>query len=467
MVRVISGDNELSAVEFRKHYRFDIPSLMDPVRAFEKKYNRSGWPFLMLAGPDGEIVYKANTLIDKDRRKIEKSLKKMFEKTTPVETEVVEGIEYMPATIERSGEKEKAKLRERFASVACGGGKVYVIFTTNRNGGSDVYMRVLDGGKWSEDIAVAATDADEFDGQVLVDKNGGVWVSYVSDTYGKRYNIFAAKVEDFSKAIESIRVSRARDDAMRGRLACDEAGDIWLAYYQWRRMGKSSRDKEVFVQRYSGGRWNRPMQVSPTDVPEYEDHSDVAIAASADGVMVAWSWDYHKPKGYTKDAAAPTIFVRGVNGQLTAGKVSVVSGKNIDVTPTICVDGSGNVWCAWDSLGRDKGSYRKRVFVKSVRGREQDLSGAMANVCTPSFACDGKGKLAVLWSETSDGKKWVLKKSDFDAAKKVWLKGEIVQSEGNPRFCGADYDENGRLWVAYSKQTDDGSAVVVEKITNK
>ena len=75
-------------------------------------------------------------------------------------------------------------------------------------------------------------------------------------------------------------------------------------------MGTRSRDKEVYLRRFENGEWSREVQISPKDVPAYEDHTDPTVSAYRDGVIVAWSWDFHPPlKGYSRYAQNPTIFM--------------------------------------------------------------------------------------------------------------------------------------------------------------
>jgi len=463
---VISGDNELASLEFQKHYRLPIVHLLDPDRKFERRFNRDGWPFLMLVDKQGGVVYqKGGALVDREMPQIEKLLKGMIEAPAVVRTAQMEGVSYMPATLKRSEETEKARRRDRFPSLACApDGKVYVVFTTNRNGNSDVFIRVFDGGKWSEDKPIAATSSDEYDGAAAVDKQGRVWVSWTSNAGGKNYNIFVRSFADASDFGKVVQVTQADDDAMHGRLACDDKGRVWMTYYKWRKMGRRSRDKEVYVRRWQDGEWSKEVQVSPTDVPEYEDHSDPAIAVMADRAVVCWSWDYHRPEGYTKEAETPTIFVRSVGSELKLGKAIAVSGKQIDVTPAIAAGNDGRIWCAWDSLGK----RQKALCVKeaTVTGRQthaetHQLSGSVANVCTPCFAVSPEGTVTLLWSQTSDAEQWTLKRSEFDPVHNRWSTAKTVQTEGNPRFCSAAYDSKGKLWVCFSAETDAGREIFV------
>jgi peroxiredoxin len=473
VIRSVSGDNELAALEFAKHYRLGFPQLMDTNREFERRYNPDGWTFLMLADAEGKVAYKCNSPTEKDWMEIKRLAGQMVKEADAALTTLIEGVRYMNKTLERSGEMQGAKRRDEFASVACRqDGKVYAVFTSNHNGNSDVFARIYDGNNWSEDRPIAATNADEYDGAVTVDNNNRAWVAWASNAEGGKYGIFVAALADSGEPCEPKRVNIGEDDAMHGRMACDDKGNIWVTYYKWQQMNGRSRDKEVYMRRFDGRRWSRQVQVSPTDVPNYEDHTEPTIACYEDGAVVCWSWDFHQPKGYTKDAANPTIFISNVSGDLEPSRPVVISAKDTDVTPSIGII-KGKTWCAWDSMvweGRLK-TFRKKVCVNQATiGRMRNtgdikaVSGPMVNVCTPTIAVGKEGRACLVWSQTEDGNKWVLKKADFDATGNKRLEAEVLESKGNPRFCSADYDEAGKLWIAYSIQTQDGRKIAVKRL---
>jgi hypothetical protein len=96
-----------------------------------------------------------------------------------------------------------------------------------------------------------------------------------------------------------VRLTDSGDDAMHARMACDDKGHVWAAYYKWHKMGKYSRDKEVYIRKLENGQWSNEIRISPTDVPQYEDHSEPSISAYGSGVAIAWSCDFYPPNlGY-------------------------------------------------------------------------------------------------------------------------------------------------------------------------
>lgn len=425
----------------------------------------------MLADQQGHIVYKKNGLVDTEQEIIQKLLDNMLQGPSETKPITCDGVAYMPATLERTGETKKLLRRERFSSLACGpAGEVYVAFTTNRNGNSDVFVRTFDGKNWSEDKPVAATVADEYDGTIIVDKQNQVWVSWTSNADGSNYNIFATTL---ANTAQPMQITHAADGAMHARMACDGNGNVYVTYYKWHKMGQWSRDKEIYLRRWSGSKWSGEVQISPTDVPQYEDHSDPAIAACDDAAIVCWSWDFHRPKGYTAEAHEPTIFMRRIDGSLNPDRITAISGGQIDMTPTVCVSRDKHIWCAWDSLGPDTETrgYRKTPCIKQVTsdGKETKtkscrISGPVLNLCTPTLAASPTGAIALLWSETEDGRNWVLRRAEFDPKQNKWSKPKTVESEGNPRYCSADYDKAGQLWVSYSVQTGKGREVIARKL---
>jgi peroxiredoxin len=470
VIRSVAGDNELAAMDFQKHYRLPFIQMLDTNRSFEKQYNKGGWTFLMLADYKGKIVYKINNPHENDWLELKNILNKILSSSAASKKITRDGIEYMPETLKRTAETEKSRIRERFPSIACDpDSRVYVVFTSNRNGSQDIFMRFFDGQKWSDDIPVAVTAADEYDSTVLADRKGHIYVCWTSNANGRTYDVFLNSFTNPFQQGMPIKVTNSDDDAMHARMACDEKNTVWITYYKWHKMGKYSRDKEVYLRKLENGQLSGELQISPKDVPQYEDHTEPAISASNDGVVVAWSWDFHPAsKAYSNQAGGPTIFIRQINNDMTLGKISSVSCKNIDVTPSVAVSDNGQIWCSWDSLGAKQ---RKRVCVSNANpgsnnapNEIQALSKPVANVCTPTLVAGSKNRLTLLWSESDDNTNWLLKSAQLDTQNKIWTDIKVIEPSGNPRFCSAAYDSQNQLWLAYSIETENGRKIAVKKL---
>jgi hypothetical protein len=397
-------------------------------------------------------------------------LEKYKKGSFPAETRTADGVSYMLSTLQRSGEDKKPLQNDRFTSIAAGAGRqIYAVFTSLKNGNSDIILRICNDELSYKDIPIAATDADEYDGTVLVDNENQVWVCWTSNAVDNKYQIHLASLKDVREGRESIIVSRSKDDAMHGRMTTDESGIIWITYYQWHNIGRNSRDKEVYLRKYSNGAISEEIRISPTDVPSYEDHTDPSVSVLNGQVFVSWSWDFHRPKGYTTGAREPTIFARSVSQNIALGKPFHLSGSWIDSAPMLSKAYNNTLWCAWDSLGFRGRVCRKTLYVRSLNapdeiGKEFAVAENLANVCSPCFAFDAGRKGVLTWSQSENGKDWSLWKSEYDSDRNCWKEPAMVISEGNPRFGSCVYDSRGRLWIAYSARTDKGREVAVKQV---
>lgn len=448
-------------MDFQKHYRMDAVYLMDPNRSFERKYNKNGWPFLMLADDQGKIVYQCTNLAERDKTFMQ-NLQKIGKTPRDISIQPIGSVPYLKTTVDNNHISESS-VNERFPSIACGaGGTVYTTYTSTENGDCNVYLRIQKDGRETETIPVAVTaDADEYDATVIVDSAGQPWICWTSNERGHTYNIFLTNLNDLRNDTAPTLISLSKEDAMHGRMAADSAGKLWITYYTWEKMNNISRDKEVYVRTFANGVVSDEIRVSPTDVPQYEDHTDSSIAILGGQPVVCWSWDFHQPEGYTKEASSPTIFARSLTNGKPTQKPFHISAKRIDMTPVLAAWGE-NLWCAWDSLGgSSKALCLRQLNANAASGKIITLADNLVNVCSPDFAfTDTKGCLT--WSQTKDGETWSLWKSDYDTKAKAWGKSVEVVSEGNPRFGSCDFDPQGRLWLAYSVQTENGRQVIIK-----
>ena len=448
-----------------------IIHLMDPDRAFERKHNRDGWPFLILADSEGQIIYKCNNLIDR-----EKELNNLFQKLeknpVPAKTTAADGVPYMLPSLQRSGEEKEPLQNDRFTSISAGSdGKIYTVFTSVKNGNSDIIMKIIDGNSPIGDIPIAATDADEYDGTVLVDNDNRAWVCWTSNAVDNTYQIHLTCLKDIEDGKKSMLVTNSEEDSMHGRMTTDDSGTLWITYYRWLKIGQNSRDKEIYLRKFTNGTFSKEIHISPTDVPEYEDHTDPSISLLDRQVIVSWSWDFHRPKNYPQDAREPTIFSRAINQDLSLGKPFHISGNKIDSAPVLSKPQNKKLWCAWDSLDynrRDR-AYRKNLYIRSLNAannvdKETAIAENLMNVCGPCFAFDQNQKGILTWSQTENGKDWSLWKAEYDPENDSFKQVSVVISEGNPRFGSCAYDSRGQLWLAYSARTEKGREIIVKKL---
>ncbi|MCU0915121.1 MAG: hypothetical protein MUC88_11230 [Planctomycetes bacterium] len=466
-LRVISGDHERTALDFQKHYRHHAVYLMDTDLAFQAPHSRDGWPFLMLVDPNGTIVRKVNNLVDGDPALL-KALAAMKPAADAPAIRTIDGVSYSSETLRRSGELEESRVGEHSSHLAATpDGRLLLVFTSQRDGDSNVWLRVWEGKTWSEDRPVAASKADEYDGTVVTTRDNQVWFCWTSNASGDKYNIFATSLERLTAGRPPLQITESNDDAMAGRMAIDATGAVWITYYKWQKNSQGfSRDKEVYVRRLQGDTLSREIWISPANVPSYEDHTDPTIACLGDQVLVAWSWDYHRPQGYPQEPESPTIFLRALAADFTSLRLFPASRASVDMVPVLAAQGE-SAWCAWDSLAArgdtaSKSLQLRRVSAAGCAAEPVSLATGLAHLCSPSFATSPQGRLTLVWCQKEPRGNWELWRSDCDP-QGPWSKPQALVTAGAPRYGSAAFDAQGRLWVSYAADADRDRRVNVQR----
>ena len=157
-------------------------------------------------------------------------------------------------------------------------GNAHVAYQSWRRGRSDIYLRSSANGKWSNEIKLSDSPANDWNPAIAVDRAGTVWVAWDSYDTGS-YNIFLRSVKN-GTAGELLRVTNSTRFHAHPSLAVDAQDRLWIAYDEapenW---GKDvgfllsggtglydSRTIKVAV--YAGGKWMTPLR-QPGEVAPY------------------------------------------------------------------------------------------------------------------------------------------------------------------------------------------------------
>ncbi len=390
---------------------------------------------------------------------IDKALSKVKRSNLKKKAFVDSGTVYAPKV-----KKEKRIVRERMPRLAAGpDGEVHLVYVTDEGGSNDIYLRSFVEGKWREDVPLAATKSDEYAPAIVAQENGDLVVAYVSD-HRDRYDISVVRVKK-GKPGKPKQVTKSRDDAMAPALCAGGKGEVWLAWYEWAVMGQYSRDREIFLSRSSGKGWSKPVQVSPKNVPTYEDHADPVVSADGKGgVWVAWAWDYHGTLSSKPPVDENSIFVRHVDKKMKPGDILAAGfrgeGLARDYAPTLAVTRGGVPWVAWDNSHKASAGYgAKAVFLNSLDVGEDgeiaddfsdqvEVAVNMGRIGSPRLILDRDGRPHLLWcQETSGGWEVCIRRvgpGEQGEARRLKLTGK------NPRYPDGCFDSKGKFWVAYT-----------------
>ncbi len=93
---------------------------------------------------------------------------------------------------------------------------------------SNIFLRTLEGEKWSEEIRVTQREANDWEPSVAMDGKGTVWVAYDSYKNG-HYDVFLTPVRG-GKVGEEIPVATTPRFDARATLAVDTLDRVWVAW---------------------------------------------------------------------------------------------------------------------------------------------------------------------------------------------------------------------------------------------
>jgi len=463
----LGGDEDRPNVHFKKHYRLSFPVISDNLDRYRHIIRISGITNVAIFGGDGVCTLNQEFMGEDFTKAIDRALAAISGPNRKEQAFVDAGTVYAPAV------KDEGRIvRERFPELAAGpGGEIHLVFTSDESGSNDVLLRTFNGKAWGKNAPIAATKADEYAPTVAALGKGQALMAYVSNEKGL-YDVHTAVVKD-GKVQKRHQVTRSRDDAMAPRLAGGGAGgEPWLVWYEWSKMGDLSRDREVLAAAFKSGSWSKPIQVSPREVPTYEDHADPVVSPDGKGgAWVAWAWDYHGTLKEKPPVDENSIFARHIDQSFKLGEVLAAGfrgeGRARDYAPSLVVAPGGVPWVAWDNSHKSSLGYNaKAVFVNRLGGKDfaeqTEAAASRGSLDSPRLLVDPKGRVHLLWGQETAGgwELWHRRVGPENAgeARKLNVKGT------RPRHPAGCFDSQGRLWVAYTDARQPRWEVRVEAV---
>ena len=160
-----------------------------------------------------------------------------------------------------------------------GRGRAAVVWQGFRGRHSQVFLRTLDGDKWTPEVRVTSHAANHWEPAVTLDSGGVAWVAYDSYRNGS-YDVFLTPVRDHQPGAE-IPVAATPRLEHRATVAADTSGRVWVAWEEgppnWGKdQGYIIRDRlvgaflggprETKVRWYAGGVWREPGVALPPEL---------------------------------------------------------------------------------------------------------------------------------------------------------------------------------------------------------
>ncbi len=248
-------------------------------------------------------------------------------------------------------------------------------------------------------------------------------------------------------------VANSPDEQDYPAAATDKAGNIWLAYIEFRhnpdhdrvRMTPNQFDlmtappggDQILLKRYSNGSWGEPIPISASGGDLYRP------TVAVDGKGRPWVfWSANARSNFD-------IWARVVENGKPGATLRISNAPGADVDPAAATDSSGNVWVAWQGWRDGKAS----IFASSQRGNTFStpvtVASSSGNEWNPSIAADSAGHVSVAWDSYRNGNYDIFVRT---AAEGAWGSEKAVAAtptyEAYPSIA---YDPTGTLWVAYEE----------------
>ena len=112
-------------------------------------------------------------------------------------------------------------------------GRMAVAWQGFRSGHSNIFVKIFDGGRWSDEIRVTRTAANDWEPAAAFDGTGNLWVAY--DTYrAGNYDVYLARVSGGRLSGEEQPVAASPLFETRATIAVDSANRVWVAWEEGR-----------------------------------------------------------------------------------------------------------------------------------------------------------------------------------------------------------------------------------------
>jgi hypothetical protein len=209
-------------------------------------------------------------------------------------------------------------------------------------------------------------------------------------------------------------------------------GALWLAYLGW-----TSEGDQVFVRRRTGGAWSQPEALTS----KRGDYFRTALAEDAAGrIWVVWA---------AQEASNFDLYARAFDGRRWSAAERLTSAPGSDIYHSLASDGSGKLYLAYQSARSGNFDIYLRIYDGKEWSKEIQVSSDPANDWQPMVAAAPDGRVTILWDTYAKG--------NYDVVARTYQQGQlgpvtpIAQSGAFESRVSAQYDRQGRLWMAWDQ----------------
>jgi hypothetical protein len=210
-------------------------------------------------------------------------------------------------------------------------------------------------------------------------------------------------------------------------------GTLWAAYQAY----ADGAGDQVYVRRMANGVWSAAEPLAQAG----GDYFRTAIAQDAAGrIWVVWS---------AQSAGNFDLYARSFDGKRWTPAERLTTAANSDIFHTLAADAAGHLYLAWQSSRSGNFDIYLRVYDGRAWSREIQISDDPANDWEPALAVAPDGGVTILWDTYGRG--------NYDVVARTYRNGRlgplmpIASSGAFETRASAQYDRQGRLWIAWDQ----------------
>jgi hypothetical protein len=261
----------------------------------------------------------------------------------------------------------------------------------------DVFFSSSETGKvWANPLNISQSPGNCSHPNLAVERSGAIDVVWTgSKAEAKGQDIFLVRSEDGGKNwSEPQNISRTRS-AGESALAVGADDSIHVV---WQDLTADTHPSDIFYvcSTDKGRSWSKPENVSNT--PKHSSQPVIAIDGNG---LVNVSWLDSRSGEQRPDI----FFERRIEGAWTS-PLNVSDSQRLSAHPTLACGPKGTVYLAWSDNSRKEKSpdiwcavgNKKNHFAKPI-----NISNTPGVSSQPAIAADSRGRVAVVWSDTTPG----------------------------------------------------------------
>jgi acyl-CoA thioesterase-1 len=190
--------------------------------------------------------------------------------------------------------------------------------------------------------------------------------------------------------------------ATKPALAAASDGTMWVAW-----VGSDGQEDNVFAQRWNGGVWSLPRQVSADDGSPLLYDRQPQLAVGEDGrPWIAWTGNQAGSDGIPIPGDDEIYASRWTGARWAPEEIVSRDDMTLDTAPALALDGQGRPWIAWQARVTEEAVSRLRILASRWDASRQAWtleSMASSPLATeideghPTLAPDSSGAMQVAW----------------------------------------------------------------------